>query len=162
MDIGHRFDFSPGSVEIFSGVSTDVQRDWRRRGFLSNYGMQLESGRWVYSLRDTGAFWLATRLMKTGCELRFACDLAWTHLPTFLDILRGKGKTRFVAVLHDEDAEGLGGRELVGFSSWQELEGRNFHKAEVIDLRRIAETAPDHIRRGLLDYAPSASGYTKD
>lgn len=81
--------YSPSDVAEFSGINADLQRDWRRRGFLDDYGSQSEAGRWTYRVGDVVALAVAKRILdrrivaSVGDALRianFANALIWHWL----------------------------------------------------------------------------------
>lgn len=134
---------TPSTVEKLSTVSPDAQRDWRRLGFLENYGAS-EAGRWKYSVRDAVAFWIASRLIETGFDRHIACLCGWSAAPEVCVLMQGKTPFyRYIVHLHQAcDGLGLLGTSAVNLKSLDELSAHEFDRADVIDLGRIASAAP--------------------
>lgn len=69
---------SPAKLAGITGVSADMQRDWRRRGYISNLGTQSENGRWLYDWYDAWVLYLMRQMYEGGCELSRAQSFATT------------------------------------------------------------------------------------
>lgn len=61
----------PAEVERRTGLSTDVMRDWRRRGLL-HVGKQGDNGRWTYTVGDVAQLAIVNALTRW----RIVSDLA--------------------------------------------------------------------------------------
>lgn len=54
---------APAEVERRTGLSTDVMRDWRRRGLL-HAGTQGDNGRWTYTMGDVAQLAIVNALTR--------------------------------------------------------------------------------------------------
>lgn len=59
---------TPAALADVTGLSTDMQRDWRRRGYIK-LGTQQDNGRWLYDWYDAFHIYLMRALYDGGCEL---------------------------------------------------------------------------------------------
>ena len=59
---------TPAMLAEVTGLSTDMQRDWRRRGYIK-LGTQQDNGRWLYDWYDAFHICLMRVLYDGGCEL---------------------------------------------------------------------------------------------
>jgi hypothetical protein len=69
---------TPAKLAEVTGVSADMQRDWRRREYISNLGTQSENGRWLYDWYDAFTIYLMRQMYQGGCELSRAQTFAAT------------------------------------------------------------------------------------
>ena len=67
----------PAEVADLVDLSTDSQRDWRRRGLLDEHGRQDANGRWRYSVLETFTMWIARRLTEARFDISDAMILAY-------------------------------------------------------------------------------------
>lgn len=87
-----REDFGASDVHRICGITPDVLRDWRRRGFLDTCGTQSEGGHWRYSKGDVFTLAVARRLAftKAVSDLPRAISLARSVLPWVVAEFRGE------------------------------------------------------------------------
>lgn len=57
---------TPVEVESMTGVSPEVLRNWRTRGFMHSLGTQQPNGRWVYSASDAMTIWVMSQMASVG------------------------------------------------------------------------------------------------
>lgn len=60
---------SPAQLADVTGLGADMQRDWRRRDYISNLGTQSDKGRWLYDWYDAFTIYLMRQMYEGGCEL---------------------------------------------------------------------------------------------
>lgn len=48
----NKYTLSPGAVASMTEPTPDLQRNYRQRGMLDNYGELQDNGRWKYSVSD--------------------------------------------------------------------------------------------------------------
>lgn len=147
------YSFTPSTIESLSGVSTEAQRDWRHKGFLTNYGASNEAGRFKYSFRDAVAFWLGDRLIRSGWDRRTCLALAWTNAPSAIELIRGGEATRYIAHLFDGDSEdcALSGWTVAYADDLTAFADMPYEKMDVVDLVQVCTRAPRGIREVALD-----------
>ncbi len=136
--------FRPGDVERLAGVDTDTQRDWRRRGFLEEYGDTQGTGRWAYSLQDLVGFYMSRRLMETGMDRQDATVVAFLHGPVVLALMQDRPAAyRFAVRVIGPDQDGSEQKQTFKrIDKLGDLDGLLFDRAEVIDLAGFAVLAP--------------------
>lgn len=71
-----------------------------------------------------------------------------TNVANMIDYILGKPATRYVAILFQNPRESgqAGGSEIMTISDLSELSSKQFDKVDVIDLKHLADTAPNAIR----------------
>ena len=94
--------FSPAQVGEITNIPPEQMRDWRRLGWIDNFGTEGENGRWAYNARDVAALWIAGRLsvsMKLEDALRSAYSAAPAVLANIMRLGTGQAKmgNRYVA-----------------------------------------------------------------
>lgn len=62
-------ELTPSEISALTGVSPDVQRDWRRHGHMGAIGSQNVKGRWVYDYEDAYWLYVMRRLSLGGIDL---------------------------------------------------------------------------------------------
>ena len=82
----------PAKLAEVTGLSADMQRDWRRRGYIENLGTQGSNGRWEYDWADALYVYLMRQMYDGGCELSRALMFAVTLSP---DVLLHAVKARY-------------------------------------------------------------------
>lgn len=179
MSVFDEYNLSPGAVASLTEPTPDLQRNYRGRGMMDDYGQADDKGRWKYSLRDLVGMWIADRLSHGGKvmdrrdALRFGCSIAPSVISAFFAFKRGRvpfgeAAQRFTVMLHDgfDGDMRVHGSEVADVSALAEIEIKEFDYAEVIDLHRLAKTIPPEIQ-GLLvaaaeneaeDLVPDMSG----
>lgn len=60
---------TPAKLAEVTGLSADMQRDWRRREYIANLGTQSDTGRWLYDWYDAFILFLMRKMYEGGCEL---------------------------------------------------------------------------------------------
>ncbi len=61
---------SPAELESITGLSPEMQRDWRRRGYINEkLGTLQENGRWLYDWSDALFLCIMQQLYSAGVEL---------------------------------------------------------------------------------------------
>jgi hypothetical protein len=70
-------DYTQSEASLLTGISQDVLRDWRRRGFLDGFGELAENGRWKYSLHDIIILSIARALEPNGQPISSLLYMAW-------------------------------------------------------------------------------------
>lgn len=149
--------FTPSAIAGMTGVSPDMQRDLRHKGFLANYGAMGDDQRWKYSLRDMIAFAAAFRLIKTGWHRHSACACAWTFAHAILaEIVGAEIPIRYVAHLIDagspSDDFSMRGTVTMEAKTLAEIEaGPSFDRAEILDLKYLAQRLPDDLKEFIAD-----------
>lgn len=151
--------YTPSDIERLTKWSADGLRDMRRREFIRNYGEASENGRWQYSLRDLVAFYVADRLWrpsKDGLMLHTALAIGWANAPHVIDLIRGKVATKYLAILDKTDTtifsdQTLSGSSIVEIEEISDLANNEFDEAHLINLKRIADTAPLRIKAEVLE-----------
>lgn len=68
---------TPSKLADATGLSVDMQRDWRRRGYLK-LGTAKDSGHWLYDWYDAFSIYLMRQLYQGGLELTRAQMFAAT------------------------------------------------------------------------------------
>lgn len=66
---------APSEVSEITGVSPEMQRDWRRRGLMDDLG-EVTNSRWRYSVHDAFTLWIVRKLTESGIALVDAMDPA--------------------------------------------------------------------------------------
>jgi hypothetical protein len=147
-------DFSPKQVGELTGIHPDFLRDWRRQGFLDVFGQEAAGG-WKYSLHDVVALWICERLSGRGMNIGRKAALNWgrgnagdviTNIKRATAGLDPMGN-RFAAILWDgNDSDGrVHGSSLVRLLAITQLDEFDFDHAEIVNLWRLAATAPAEI-----------------
>lgn len=149
--------FTPAQISDLTNLEPEVLRNWRMRGFMRNYGLEGENGRWLYSLRDLVAFWIADRLTEQRTiERHQALATGWGQAPVFIAFMTGEASAphRYVAFIETSRAEEgqmrSSGTELVCSKTLAELERLAFDLMVVIDLQHLADTAPKAIKAAVV------------
>jgi hypothetical protein len=136
--------FTPSTVEKLTDIASVIQRDWRTRKLIGDYGQQESNRQWKYSFQDAVGLWVMSRLASFGIGLNIASGNGKAMAVEVISILQGKEPAyRFVAFTLPEIYRGqfktFGGIERFA-------EERGAERIEVIDLKRLAESAPVGIR----------------
>jgi len=143
--------FTPAEIEAYTRWTPEATRDLRHKGFLSNYGSQSDAGRWKYSIRDLIAFWMADHLRDAGFPVHQLLATSWTSAEAVINLLQGiTAGERYVAFLFTitalDDGD-VSGWTVVRVRSLAEIEAQHsFAKADILDLKAIAEAVPEKIR----------------
>lgn len=144
-------EFTPKEVGEMTGIHPDFLRDWRRQGFLDVFGKD-GAGGWRYSLDDLVALWMSERLSGRGVNIGRKAALNWgrgnagdviTNIKRVTAGLDPMGN-RFAAILWDgNDGDGrVHGSTLVRLLAISQIADYAFDHAEIVDLWRLAATAP--------------------
>lgn len=68
---------TPAQLAEITGLSPDMQRDWRRRGYIAEkIGTLQQNGRWLYDWADALFLCTMQRLYNSGLELPLASRCA--------------------------------------------------------------------------------------
>lgn len=62
-------DLTPARIAEITGLSTDSQRDWRRRGVINGIGVQQPNGRWLYDSFDALMLYTMRQLAASSIDL---------------------------------------------------------------------------------------------
>jgi hypothetical protein len=147
-------EFTPKEVGELTGIHPDFLRDWRRQGFLDVFGKD-GAGGWRYSQHDLVALWMSERLSGRGMNIGRKAALNWGYGnagDVIVNIRRATAGlapmgNRFAAILWDgNDSDGrVYGSTLVRLLAIGQLDEYVFDHAEIVDLFRLAATAPAEI-----------------
>lgn len=61
--------YTPKQIQAITGVSPDSLRQWRKLGYLDEYGQKQESGHWLYTQQEARVF-LALRFISESFPTR--------------------------------------------------------------------------------------------
>lgn len=135
--------FTPAQIGEITGVTPDVQRQWRHQGayFLSASGGN-DGGRdrYIYSVPDAVSFWMALELRMRGFSLRDAGYLALDGRgPVMQSIRRETVQNRYR--LND----GRGWWDSTRTDSLTDILATPTPHWSVLDLAAIAACAPESL-----------------
>lgn len=143
--------FTPADVEFRIGWKADALRDFRRKGYLENYGSKGENGRWTYSHRDVVGLWIAETLHGKDrlADLYGILNIAHFAAGELVRHLHGcNSAQRWCVELHTfktaADGMSIHGSEFHLISALDDLKG--FFSHEGLDLEELARLAPDWIK----------------
>ena len=154
---------TPMEVEAMTGVSPEVLRNWRSRGFMDDLGTKLHNGRWVYSPRDTMTIWVMWQM--SGVGMNNAAAMMGANIITW-NILRDMNGFRYLRGV-DAAARVNGAkvpnRYFVMYfdEEWKTFSDMEISRVEVglpggfiLDQWRIAQAVP----QGIVDMIEEAEG----
>lgn len=161
------YSLSPGALASLTEPTPDLQRNYRARGMLDNIGQSDVNGRWKYSLADLMTMWIGDRLALRGMAmdrrdaLRLGRQLSREVIGIYLKLRLDLPITtpRYAVYLADGYSEGdrAYGQEFLHVVGLPDLQDKEFDRAEVIDLHRLAKTIPEGIE-ALLNVAAENAG----
>ncbi|WBU53326.1 hypothetical protein [Paracoccus sp. SCSIO 75233] len=141
---------TPAKLAEVTGLSADMQRDWRRRGYITLGTMQ-PNGRWLYDWYDAFCIYLIRKLYDAGCELpRANLFSASIHKQVLMNACHIRApeafgpQRRFIRMQIDprgraEDGHWLG----ITFDSLNGIEAKGF--AFVVDCEQLAREIPESL-----------------
>lgn len=128
-------DYSQSEASLLTGISQDVLRDWRRRGFLDGFGELAENGRWKYNVHDVLVLSIARALEPNGQPISRLLYMAYQLVMAVIGEVR--------------PADGYSGFSTGNFAYWfndtdQKLMAP-MHIGSLDDLAKIPSAAPQVI-----------------
>lgn len=158
--------FTPAEVEDLTGWTAQGVRDLRNKGYVTNFGELQPNGRWVYSLHDLVAFWVASALNRNTTDpfatfLPGVFAVSWSNAGKVVALVRGEAvRELWTAFLHQLAPNKFVTSEgsVVHLASLADLENNpnpnwdlTFHKADLFNWQHFAATVPERLNSLILE-----------
>lgn len=154
-------ELSPAEFARVTGVSPDMQRDWRRRGYIDDIGTMQKNGRWKYDWSDAFLIFIARKIVANGFELTLSLRIANTIAPFVLfqaqhqwGIYSTDGRNkRFFRVFKDP------AKEVEGYDDWTAKttmyldDGSGVAASILVDAHMIAYQLPEDFKPAMVKAA---------
>ncbi len=153
---------TPMEVETMTGVSPEVLRNWRNRGFMDALGTKLPNGHWVYSARETMTIWVMGQMSSVGMTNSAAMIGAALITGNLLRDMHGFRFLRGADPSETPDETMVPERYLVMYldGEWMNFEAMTISRVKVgipggfiLDQWSIAKTVP----QGIVDMLQEAN-----